>query len=97
MIEAQHSAEPLGTLDSAERRFRTIIGLNQPIVDPLVIPLPVIMGGELAGRFPERLLAEEDHPVETFVLDRPDEPFCVGVQVGRPRRQANDLDSSVVE
>ena len=41
MVEAQHPAESLGALDCAECRSQTIIGLDQPIGDPLVIPLPV--------------------------------------------------------
>jgi hypothetical protein len=37
MVEAQHPAEPLGALDCTECRSQTIVGLDQPIVDPLVI------------------------------------------------------------
>jgi len=71
--------------------------LNQPVVDPLVVPLPVIMSGVLTSRFPKRPFPEEDHPVEAFILDRSDEPLGVGVQVGRTRRQADDLDPGALQ
>ncbi len=35
--------------------------------------------------------------METIVLDRPNEPLGVGVQVGRTRRQADDLDAGILE
>ncbi len=41
MVEAQHPAEPLDALDCANSRSRMIIGLDQPVFDALVIPLPV--------------------------------------------------------
>ncbi len=47
---------------------------------PLVIPLPVIMSGELASRLPKRPFPEEDHAVQALILDRPDEPLRVGVE-----------------
>ena len=37
------------------------------MLDPLVIPLSVIMSGELASCFPERPFAKKDHPIETFI------------------------------
>ena len=97
MVEAQHPAEPVGAVDCTDGRSRTIIGLDQAIIEPLVIPLPVVMRGELASRSPKRPFSEEDHPVETFILDRPDEPFRVGVQVGGTRRQADDLDTGPLQ
>ena len=38
-------------------------------VEPLVIPLRVVMSSEISGRLPERPFSEEDHPVETFILE----------------------------
>ena len=68
MIETQHPAEPLKAFNCTGGRFCTIIGLDQPIVDSLVIPLPVVMSDVLASRLTQRLFTEEDHPVETLVL-----------------------------
>ena len=41
MVEAKRPAEPLGALDGVRRRFGTVVLLDQPIIDPLVIPLPM--------------------------------------------------------
>ena len=82
MIEAQHSAESLGAFDGARRRFGSICRLDQPIIDPLVISLPMIMSGVLAGGLSQRPFAEEDHSIETLIFDRPDESLGVGVGVG---------------
>jgi hypothetical protein len=83
MIGAQHPAEPLGALDGARRRFGTATRLDQPIVDPLMVPLPMIMSGVLASSSSQRPFAEEDHLAETLILDRSDESLGIGVQVRR--------------
>ncbi len=85
MVETKHPAKPLGALDGARRRFDAVTRLDQPIVDPLMIPLPVIVSGVLASGLSQRPFAEEDHSIETLLLDRPDESLGVGVQVGRTR------------
>jgi hypothetical protein len=54
MVETKHSAEALGALDGARRRFAVGTRLDQPIIDPLMIPLPVIVSGVLS----EHLIVE---------------------------------------
>ena len=97
MVEAQHPAEALGAFDDARWGFGANGRLDQPIIDPLMISLPVIVSGVLASRFSQRPLAEEDHSIETLILDRPDEPLGVGVQVGRTVRQADDFDAGILQ
>ena len=97
MIETKHPAEPLGTLDGARCGFGVVIRLDQPVIDPLMIPLPVIVSGVLASGLSQRPFAEEDHSIETFILDRPDESLSVGVQVGRTVGQAYDLDIGILQ
>ena len=58
-----------------------------------MIPLPVIMSGELAGGLPKRPFPEEDHPTQAFIFDRPDKPFGVRIEVGGSRRQAYGRDA----
>ncbi len=50
MVEAKHPAEPLGALDGARCGFGVVSRFDQPIVDPLMIPLPVIVSGVLAAK-----------------------------------------------
>jgi hypothetical protein len=42
MVEAQHPAEALGALDGGRRSFAAVTRLDQSIIEPLMIPLPVI-------------------------------------------------------
>ncbi len=94
-IEAQHPAEPLEALDWSDRRFVAAIRLDQSVVEPLVIPLRVVMSGEISGRLLERPLAEEDHSVEALILDRSDEPLGVGVGLGRRMHPIQTLSNDV--
>jgi len=68
-IEAKHPAEPLDAIDRPDRGSRTGIALDQAVVVPLMIPLPVIMRGELTSSFAKRPFTEEDHSVEALILD----------------------------
>ena len=55
VVEAQHPAEPLDAFYRASGRFREVIGLDQPVLESLVIPLRVVMSGVLASRLPKRV------------------------------------------
>jgi hypothetical protein len=97
MVEAQHPPEPLVAFDGARCRFGTVRRLDQPIIDPLMIPLPVIVNGVLTSCLSKRPLAEEDHAIEALLLDRSNESFGVGVQVGRAVGQAHDFDTGILQ
>ncbi len=97
MVEAQHPTEALGAFDGARYGFGAVPRLDQLIIDPLVIPLPMIVSGILASRLSQRPFAEEDHSIETLILDRSDESLGVGVQVGRAVRQTYDFDAGILQ
>jgi len=96
-VETKHSADPLGAPDGVRARFGSAIRLYQPIIEPLMIPLPVIVSSELATRFRRRPFAEEDHPIEALVLDRSDKSLGVRVQIGRTVWQAHDFDAGILQ
>ena len=58
MVETQHPAEPMGTLDWADCPSGTRIGRDESVANPLMRPLLVIMGREILGRLPKRALAD---------------------------------------
>ena len=97
MVEAQHPTEPLGAFDGARCRFGVATRLDQAIIDPLMIPLPVIVSGVLASGLSQRSFAEKDHSIETLILDRSNESLGVGVQVGRTVGQADDFDTCIFQ
>ena len=96
-IEAKHPAEPLEALDWSDRRLVAATLLDQSIVEPLMISLRVVMSRELASSLPKRSFSEEDHSVEALFLDRSDESLGVGVQIRRSMRQADHLNTGVLQ
>jgi len=60
----------------------------------LVIPLAMIVRGELSQGSAEMPFAEGSDAIEAFFLDRPDEPLCVRITVRRPGRRTHDLHTS---
>ena len=67
---------------------------NWPVIQPLVGSFVVIVGDELSARSLEMALAQRYDPIETLRLDREDEPLREGIQIGAPRRQADDLHAA---
>ena len=59
------------------------LSVNQFVVQPLVIPLVMGVGDKLRDRSSMVALAERNQAVQTFLFDRADEPFGVGVGVSR--------------
>ena len=66
---------------------------NQPISQPLMIALMVVVLDEFADYAAQRALADEDHTLDAGLLDGPDEAFRMGVQIGRPGRQSHRCDT----
>jgi hypothetical protein len=52
---------------------------DQRILQPLMIPLSVVVLDELAYRAIEVALTDRNHPVEALFFDRSDEPLRVGI------------------
>ena len=62
------------------------------VPDALVRSLPVVVLDILIDDKPQPPLAEDDHPIETLLLDRSDETLRVRVQVRAPGRQPDRAD-----
>ena len=57
-----------------------------------MVALAVVVLDVLPREEAQVTLTESDHTSETFLFDRPNEPFGVRVEIGTPRRQPNGLD-----
>ena len=55
-----------------------------------MVPLTVVVRHEVRNRAAKVALAQRDHAVEAFLLDRPNEPLGVHVAVRRAERRLND-------
>ena len=93
VVIVEAAAEPLLPLNSSIGFPRCCDGDDQLIAQPLVISLRMIVSKKLVNSSPQGIFAEEDHSLQAFFLDRPDESFGEGVQVWRPGRQFDGLDS----
>ena len=89
MVIPQQAANPFAALDLALCPANFLTWINQLIAQSLMVSLGVIMFQELADSGAKHLLAEENHFQETLSLDTFHEPFDVGFQVRRSRRQTD--------
>src|ERR1022692_2072843 len=93
MIVTQHSAESLAPLDWVVSFADVGDRLQKPVFKSLMVSLAVVVAHVLCDRVPKRCPAEEDHPTQTLFLYGTDKSFRECVQIGRTRRQANDMDA----
>jgi hypothetical protein len=84
VVRTEDAAEPFPRLDCAHR-LGLGMAVDQPIAQPLVVPLQVVVGRVLRDRQPQVPFADRHDPGQALLLDRPDEPLGVGVEVGALR------------
>ena len=68
VVVAQHTTEPLTAFDLPTALADTVLGLEQRVAQTLVVPLDVVVLGELPDGTTKRPFAEEDHPVDALML-----------------------------
>jgi len=66
---------------------------QQPVFQPLMITLFMIMGHILRDRAPKRCLSKENHPTQTFFFYGTDKSFRERVQVWGSWGQSNNVDA----
>jgi hypothetical protein len=65
------------------------------VVQPLMIPLVMIVSLELCDGSSKVALADRYDPIETFLFDGSHEAFGVGIRIGRLIRRLHDADPLV--
>ena len=81
MIVAQHSAQSLAPFHLTVTFVNVSVGQQQPVSEPLMISLAVVVAHILCDRVTKRCLSYEDHPTQTFFLYRANKPFRERVQI----------------
>jgi hypothetical protein len=81
VVISQHATESLAALDLTGSAGHFIARFDQPVVEPLVVSLFVIMDEEFTNGVPQSHFTEENHSVQTFVLHRTHEPFDMWTQI----------------
>ena len=69
VIVPQHSAQPLPTFDRPSDLAAAGFRVDDFVLDPLMVTLGVVVLEILADGIAERLVTEEDHPVQALVLE----------------------------
>ena len=77
----QHATQASASLDWSRGPNMLRLWKDQPIPQPLVIALGVIVGDEVINGCPQRLLAKQDHALQTRFLNGPLESLGVGIQI----------------
>jgi hypothetical protein len=70
---------------AADTPFRKVT-VNQFVVEPVMISLAMIVGDEFRDSPSVMAFAERNQAVQTFLLDRADESFGIGVSTTLPTR-----------
>ena len=70
---------------------------DQVVVQPLMIPLAIVVGDEFRDRSSMMTFAERNQAVQTVLFDRADEPFGVRVRIGCAIWGPDDANSRVLE
>lgn len=94
MVVAQETVLSPATSFTGPSRCCAARGEQQDVTFPLVVPLAMAIVDVLAQRPPQRPLAEQDHPVQAPLLDRPDPALLVGIQVRAVRRQCKRYEGA---
>jgi hypothetical protein len=68
---------------------------SQPIVKTLVIPLPVVVSRECGERSAQVGFAEDDDPIQTLFLNRPNEALRMRIAVGRLEQGLHHANAGV--
>src|SRR5215204_4764603 len=95
-VVIQQPTETLVSTHSTDRPFRGL-ALDQVVVQPLMIPLAMVVGDEFRDCASMMALAEQNQAVQTLLFDRADEPFGVRVGVGCPIGCLDDANPRVLE
>ena len=75
MVVSQQTAEPFVALNATVRLADVLTGIDEPVSEPLMIPLAVIVSSVFTNGPFQRSLAKEDHAAEAFGFQRTEIPL----------------------
>jgi hypothetical protein len=82
IIVVQHSAQLLAALDDSCATGARLFLHDEPVAQPLVVPLAMIMHNEFVDGLPQTSFSEQDHPLQAGFLDGSDKALGVGIEIG---------------
>ena len=82
MIVIEKPTETFTTLDRFVQANNPSRGPDQLVIQRLVVPLLMIVNHELANDGAQMSLAQWHHSIDALLLDRPNEPLRMSIQIG---------------
>ncbi len=83
-MEAQETAETFTAVNHSNAA-RGLDGHDQLVVEPLMVPLVMVVLHLLGDRAPQMYFAQWNQPIQALALDRKHKSFREGVQIRTPR------------
>jgi hypothetical protein len=93
LVVVQQAAKALTPVDPslASTQRPTV---DEPVPEPLMIPLAMVVLDELRERSSKVALTKQYEPVEALMFDRPHEAFSVRVRIGRSKRVRKHIEAN---
>ena|SRR5437879_3205147 len=82
IIVVQQSAQPLAAPDRSRATGVRLFLHDEPVAQPLVVPLAMIMHNKFVDGLPQTAFSEQDHPLQAGFLDGSDKARGVGIEIG---------------
>ena len=86
VVVIQHASQALAPLDYTGFSKMAHCWANEPVGQALVISLGVVVGDEILNGRPQRILSEQDHPIQTGLLNSPHKSLGMCIQIRRSGR-----------
>jgi hypothetical protein len=96
LVVIQQTAEPGTPADPTLRSIKSVT-LDQPMLEPLMIPFAMVVIDEFLEGPTEISLTHRHDPIEALMLNRPHEPFSVGVCVRRLKWRQHHVHASIAQ
>ena len=84
IVEIEQSAETLPLSNVCFQTDRRRGSLKKLVLASLMIPLPMVVLHILVDEPSQVAFPQRDNSTETLVLDRPDKPLRIGIEIGTP-------------
>ena len=97
IVVAKQPTEALLARDRPYGRTHFLTGIDQVIIETLMIPFVMIVCQKLVDRIAQRVLSKEDHAIQSALLDGAHKPLRVSIQIRRARRQLYCLDTFLLQ
>ncbi len=85
VVVSKHPTEAISACDQTTSGAEFFRRIDQPIAQTLVVPFVVIEFHELVDRLPQSAFSEEDHTIQSALLDGTHKSLGIGIQIQRLR------------